>query len=221
MANAALPQSIKLCAKDLEIHGCPLMPLTSKNQSPFDLAELFDNTAFNCLKSLCNRHEFNNIIPIEVSSRDEAKQFLSDLACPNVFSRIRSFFRRIDTTDCCGADGLFILYCIKKYQDQNKDEFGLCVYYQSQVSIYPISEQYSRTVYDSPKKSIYTYSLITGTPRDEQNQRILFQTFEELIYSYTKYQGILPTCLKNYITQNKNEISTISATSLLIQSSRL
>lgn len=217
MANTAQRQQIKRCAMYLEEHNCPLMPLTSDGKSPFDIAEMFDNTEFNCLKNLCTRREFVNIIPIEVSSRDEVKRFLSDLACPSFSSRFRFFLNRIDNTDCSGNDGLFIFYRIRKRLNQKNDEYGICIHYRNNISIYPISQPHAKIISDPPKKSIYTFSLITDTPYDQRNQIVLFRSFEELIYSYMNYQGILPINLKDYVKKEGHEISTMSAASLLIR----
>jgi hypothetical protein len=219
MAKGVPTKNIKRCATYLVAKGCPLMPLTSNEKSPFDIAQVYNNNAYECVKTFFHTHQFNNLTPIEVSSRNEAKTLLSDLACPSMLGKIRLRFKQYDNTDFSGIDGLFLFYRARKSRSLPNEEFGLCIYYAEQVFIYPISQKYKCTVTypaDPSREIVYKYSLLTGTVKDDQTQVILFRSYEELIYNHTKYKGILPTVLKEFVRKDNGEIGTMKASTLLL-----
>jgi hypothetical protein len=63
---------------------------------------------------------------------------------------------------------------------------------------------------------VYNYSLISLAVKDDYAEVILFKTCEELIYNHTKYKGILPTMLKNFVRKDNGEFTTMNATELLL-----
>jgi hypothetical protein len=222
MAKNATKKYIKRCAMYLLECGCPLMPLTREGKSPFDIAQMYDNNAYDCVKTFCNKHEFNNLIPVDVSSRDGAKMFLGDLACPDMFGKFRSRLKQYDNRDCLGVNGLFLLYRIRRTKSQPNEELGLCVHYDGQVFVYPITQKHRATITDpsdSSRQILYKYCLITGTSKDDQSQMIVFRCCEELVYSYIKNRGILPTTLKDFVQKGTNGIITMKASMLLLLNS--
>jgi hypothetical protein len=224
MAKEATARNIKQCGTYLLNEGCPLMPLTNDGKSPFDIAEICNNNAYKCVKTFFHKHEFNNLNPIEVSSRNDAKTILSDLACPKMFGKIRSRIKQYNNIDCLGNDGLFLFYKVRRSRSQPIEEFGLCLHHGGQVFVYPISQQHTYSITDlsnPPRNITYKFSLITDTIKDNQAQVILFRNFNELIYNHAKYKGILPIVLKNYVEKQGNEIKTMKATRLLIPNDQL
>ena len=223
MAKGASTINIKQCATYLIKEGCPLMPLTNNKNSPFDIAEIYHNTSYECVKIFFQIRQYNNINPIEVSSRNEAKTILSRLACPNVIGKITLIVKNIDITDCLKNDGLFLLYKTNKSRHK-PNEFGLCVYNAGQVFVYPIVQKHMCTINDLKEplqKYIYKYSLITDTIKDDRTQLVLFRSCDELIYNHTKYKGILPTVLKNYIGMKNGEIEILNGEVVILKGSDL
>jgi hypothetical protein len=136
-----------------------------------------------------------------------------------MLGKIRLRFKQYDNTDFSGIDGLFLFYRARRSRSQPNEEFGLCIYYAEQVFIYPISQKYKCTVTypaDPSREIVYKYSLLTGTVKDDQTQVILFRSYEELIYNHTKYKGILPTVLKEFVRKDNGEIGTMKASTLLL-----
>ncbi|CAF1010500.1 unnamed protein product [Adineta steineri] len=219
MAKDAPTKNIKLCATDLIERGCPLMPLTKEGKSPFDIAHMYKNSTYECVKIFCNNYQFNNLMPIEVSSRNEAKSMLSDLACPNILGKLRLRLKQYDKKDCRRKNGLFLFYKTRKTRSQPNEEYGLCVHYNEQVFVYPITQKYTSSIIGLSKSSwetIFNYSLITDTVTDDHIQIIVFKTYEELIYSHTKYKGLLPTVLTDFVRKENGELITMEATELLL-----
>lgn len=220
MAKGAAAKNIERCATHLTEKGCSLMSLTSNGKTPFDVAEIFDNKAYECVKFFCRKCDFNQLTPIEVSSRSEAKTILSDLACPSMLGKIRLRIKQYDNRDCCGNNGLFLFYKARKSPNQSDGEFGLCVYHNNQVYVYPISQKHIRNIQDPTdltRNIVYKVSLITDTVKDDQSQVVLFRSCEELIYNHTKHKGILPTVLKEFVQKGYNgETKTMKADTLLV-----
>lgn len=219
MSKGATIQNITRCAKYLLKCGCPLMPLTHDGKTPFDIAQMFNNDAYFCVKIFCNRYQFNHLHPIEVSSRNDAKNVLKNLISPTLLGKVRSRFKQIDVKDFYRNDGLFLLYKTKKTKAEPNGEHGLCVYYSGQIFVYPIAQKYSSSIGDPSNSSrtiLYKYSLITDTLKDQNIQMMIFKSCEELIYNHTTYKGILPTTLNYFVRQDNNEITTLHAETLLL-----
>ncbi len=155
MAKKASTGNIKQCATYLIECGCAIMPLTKEGKSPFDIAQMYDNKAFECVKRFCERHHFNNLLPIEVSSRDSAKTFLRDLACSTMIGKVRSRLNRYDNRDCLRNNGLFLLYRIRQSKNQPNEELGLCLHHNRQIFLYPITKNYQSTIRSIKKNSVY------------------------------------------------------------------
>jgi hypothetical protein len=219
MAKGATTKNITQCVRHLLECKCSLMPLTKEGKSPFDIAEMYQNSAYESVRIFCNRYQFNNLLPIEVSSRNDAKTMLSDLACPSLWGKLRLRLKHCNNRDCVGNDGLFLLYKTRKTRSQPNEEYGLCVHYGGQVFTYIISRKHKSTVIDPSNtawETVYNYSLISLAIKDDYAQVILFKTCEELIYSHTKYKGILPTVLKDFVRKDNGELTTMNATELLL-----
>jgi hypothetical protein len=224
MAKGATAKNITQCVRHLLECKCPLMPLTKEGKSPFDIAEMYQNSQYESVRMFCNRYQFGNVSPIEVSSRNDAKTMLSDLACPSVLGKIRLRLKQCDNRDCVRNDGLFLLYKTRKTRSQPNEEYGLCVHYGGQVFIYIISRKHKSTVIDPSNtawETVYSYSLITDTVKDDYAQVILFKSCEELIYNHTEYKGILPTVLKGFVRKDNGELTTANATELLLPNKQL
>jgi len=219
MAKGATAKNITQCARHLLECKCSLMPLTKEGKSPFDIAQMYQNSAYECVTMFCNRYQFNNLLPIEVSSRSDAKTMLSDLACPSLWGKLRLRLKHRNNRDCVGNDGLFLLYKTRKTKSQPNEEYGICVHYDGQVFAYIISRKHKSIIIDPSNaawETVYNYSLISLAVKDDYAQVILFKTCEELIYNHTKYQGILPTVLKNFVRKDNGEFTTMNATELLL-----
>ncbi|CAF3406016.1 unnamed protein product [Rotaria socialis] len=219
MSNGVTQKNIRQCAMLLVEHGCPLIPLTREGKTPFDIAQMYQNNAYECIKMLCNRYQFNYLNPIEVSSRNEAKTILNDLACPNWIGKIRLHIKKADNRDCFKNEGLFLLYKTKQTKSKPTGELGLCVHHNGQVFVYIITQKHSCIIKDSTNLSdniFYKYSLITDTIKDDQAQTVVFQSCEELVYNHTKRKGTLPTLLEEFVRKNKDETETMKAKTLLL-----
>jgi len=224
MAKGATAKNITQCARHLLECKCSLMPLTKEGKSPFDIAQMYQNSAYESVKIFCNRYEFNPLSPIEVSSRDDAKTMLSDLACPSVLGKIRSLLKKYDNRECVRNDGLFLLYNTRKTKSQPNKEYGLCVHYDRQEFTYIISRKHKSIIINPSNtawETVYNYSLITDTVKDDYAQVILFKTCEELIYNHIEYKGILPTVLKDFVRKDNGELTTMNATELLVPNNQL
>ncbi|CAF3950184.1 unnamed protein product [Rotaria sp. Silwood2] len=223
MSKGTTQKNLKRCARYLLECGCPLMPLTHEGKTPFDIAEMYNNGVYECVKIFCKRYQFNQLHPIEVSSRNDAKTILRDLACPNTFGKMRLRFKQCDNRNCFKREGLFLLYQTKRTRTEPNGELGLCVHHNGQIFAYPISQKHSYTmIYPSnpPGKILYKFSLITDTPQDDQTQVVLFKSPDELIYNHTKYKGILPTLLESFLRKENDEIITIDAKNLILLSNQ-
>jgi hypothetical protein len=219
MAAGAPSRNIKRCVIHLLAYGCSLMPLTYEGKTPFDVAETCNNHAYlSVVTPFCAKNEFNNLSPTDVSSSNEAKRNLANLACPNVMSKLRSIGERYDNRDCLGCDGLFLIYRKKPTKSQPNGELGLCLHYSGQIFVYTISQEYQSTVLDpmGARKMTYKYCLVPANSSSSQRSISLFKSCEELIYNHTKYQGILPTRLKVFVRRDKDGIVTIEANKLLM-----
>ena len=219
MAADATSKNIKGCVRLLLACGCPLMPLTDEGKTPFDVAETFNNQAYlSVVTQFCAMNEFNNLSPTDVSSSNEAKRNLTNLACPNVMTKLRSIGERLDNRDCLGCDGLFLIYRKKPSKTQPNGELGLCLHYNGQIYVYTISQDYQSTVLDTEggRKITYKYCLIPANSSNSQRPMALFKSCEELIYNHTKYQGILPTPLKLFVRRDKDGVVTIEAHKVLM-----
>ena len=224
MAKGATTRNIKQCAMHLLECGCPLMPLTNEGKSPFDIAQMYQNNAYECVKLFCNRHQFINLPPIIVSSRNDAKTILSDFTCPNIFGKIRSRLKQYDNRDSLRSDGLFLLFKTRRSKNHPNGELGLCVHHNGQVFVYSITEKHKSSITDpsTPSQTIqYNYCLITDTIKDDKAQVVVFRCCEELIYNHTKHEGILPIKLENYIRKTNREIIVMKASTLLMPNNQL
>ena len=205
MARNALSTDIQKCAHLLLRKGCPLMPLTKEGKSPFDIAQMYDNPAFDCVKAFADNFEFHTLQPVEVSSRREAKSILSDYTGVSYISKIMGALKQYRTIDQTKNNGLFLFYRRRKTRAQPDEEYGLCVHYNQNVIVYPITEKYSVSILDVsevPYESVYRYSLETDTTMDDHNQVTVFSSYEELVYCHTKYKGVLATKLTDFIRKD-------------------
>ncbi|CAF1039496.1 unnamed protein product [Rotaria sordida] len=222
MSKGTTQKNLIRCAKYLLQCGCSLMPLTHNGKTPFDIAKIYNNNAYECIKIFCNKYQFNQLHPMEVSSRNDAKTILTDLTCPNTFGKVRLRLKKYDNSYCFKSEGLFLLYQIKKKTKiEPNGELGLCVHHNRQIYIYPISQRHNYSITypsNSTRKILYKFSLITDTAQDDQTQVILFKSPDELIYNHTKYKGILPTLLRNFVRKENNEMITIDAQTLILPS---
>ncbi|CAF0990026.1 unnamed protein product [Adineta ricciae] len=208
MAKNALSADIQKCARLLLQKGCSLMPLTKEGKSPFDIAQIYDNLAFDCVKVFADNLEFHTLQPVEVSSRREAKSILSDYTGVSYISRIMGAFKQYHTVDQTKNNGLFLFYRKRKTRAQPDEEYGLCVYYNQNVIVYPITERYSASILDVsevPYESVYRYSLKTDTTMDDHNQVTVFSSYEELIYCHSNHKGVLATKLTDFIRKDYGE----------------
>jgi hypothetical protein len=218
MANEATTTNIKRCAEYLVGCGCPLMPLTREGKTPFDIAQLYNNTAYECVKTFSGRHQFSNLSPIDVSSRNDAKRILSDLACPGVMGKIRSSLKQSNNRIYLGFDGLFLFYKTQRSRSEPNGELGLCVHHGGKIFAYPISQkhQYTTDLLNLPRKIAYIYSLTVENPKCVPPQVALFTSSDELIYNHTKYKGILPTTLKDFVRKQNGVMIASNAKTLLL-----
>ena len=219
MSAGAPSRNIKRCVIHLLACGCPLMPLTQEGKTPFDVAEACNNQAYvSVVTPFCARNEFNNLAPMDVSSSNEAKRSLANLAFPKFMRKFPFIGERFDNRDCLGCDGLFLIYRKKPTKSQPNGELGLCLHYNGQIFVYTISQEYQSTVLDpvGARKMTYKYCLVPANSSGSQRSISLFKSCEELIYSHTKYQGILPTRLKVFVRRDKEGIVTIEANKLLM-----
>lgn len=119
-----------------------------------------------------------------------------------MLGQIRLRLKQYDDTVFFRSDDLCLFYKLRKSRSRPNEEFGLSVYHTGRVSVYPISQQHTRTIMalsDPPRKMMYKFSLIADTLKNDHAQVILFRRYEELIYNHTKYKGILPTVLTDYV----------------------
>ncbi|UJR08174.1 hypothetical protein I4U23_012447 [Adineta vaga] len=220
MAKDATTTEIQRCAIILLLDcGCPLMSLTKDGKSPFDIAQMYENRTYECVKSFSDIYQFNSIIPVEVSSRSEAKSILRDYTCSNRIHILISRIKHCDNRDSIQNKGLFLFYRTKKTRSQSDEEYGLCVYYNKNVTVYPIIEEHMANITNLPKtpyESFYNYSLKTDTRIDDHIQVTVFRSYEELIYNYTRFKGILSTKLTYFIQKERGEWKRTNAADLIL-----
>lgn len=195
------------------------MPLTRGGRTPFDIAEFWSNDGYlEGVKKFCAQHQFNYLPPMDVASISEARTILSDLACPNLMGKVRSFFDRSDNRDCLGYDRLFLLYKTKKSRSDPNGQLGICLHHNGQIFVYPICQQHRHTLQGASNGEdiVYRYSLVCETSRDDAISSALFKSCEELIYNHTKHPGILASVLESSVRKEKGEIIIIDARKLLL-----
>lgn len=221
MADKASVQNIQRCVNILLEHGVPLMPMTLDGKTPFQIAELYNNRAFDCVKKVFTRRQYNQIFPVEVSSRNQAKSILANFACRKLLNWITIGSSRRERQDCVGRNGLFLIYETKQTRNSDK-EIGLCVHYNRRIYLFPITQKYQYTLSGIPDalNMLFRYSLTLDWGSNDHARGALFRSYEELCYTHTIYQGLLPCRLKCFIRLDNRKPIVIDAETILVLNSR-